>query len=73
MKLHHKVRRWLMADIMDLVIDLGTKVDALASAITAVKTDVDALKVPIAPVDLTPVLAAIADVKAQLEPTPPAA
>lgn len=62
-----------MADIMDLVIDLGTKVDALASAITAVKTDVDALKVPIAPVDLTPVLAAIADVKAQLEPTPPAA
>jgi hypothetical protein len=59
-----------MTDIMDVVITLGAKVDALATDIAAVKTDVDALKVSTAPVDLTPVLAAIADVKAQLEPTP---
>jgi hypothetical protein len=54
----------IMADIYDLVVALKASVDALTAK-------VDALAAPApATVDLTPVLAAIADVKAQLEPTP---
>ena len=55
-----------MADIYDLVVALQASVDTLT-------TKVEALAAP-APVtvDLSPVLAAIADVKAQLEPTPAA-
>ena len=47
-------------DIADKVDALGTKLDALTAAVAAITIPVPA---PAAPVDLSPVLAAIADLK----------
>ena len=60
-----------MADIADDVKSILSGVDALATAVTALTTAVSAISAPT--VDFTPVLAAIAGVAAQLQPTPVAA
>lgn len=52
----------------DQIIALTTKVDAVAADVAAIK----AAPSSTATVDLSAVLAAIADVRSQLNPTPPA-
>lgn len=62
----------LMADIADDVKTVLATVTALQATVAELQTQVAALQAPVAPAptDLTPVLDAIADVKAQLVPTP---
>jgi len=60
-----------MSDIADNVIALQGAVNSLTTEIASLTAAVGALQAPAAPtVDLSPVLAAIADIKAQLVPTP---
>ena len=62
--------RRLMSDIADRVESVIARVNNVTEKLDALSKKVDALAAPAAPtVDFTAVLAAIADVKAQLLPT----
>ena len=53
-----------MTVLYDLVSSLISKVDAMELKVGAL------MAAPVAAIDLTPVLTALADIKAQLEPSP---
>ena len=63
--------RWrkIMTDIADTVVAISAKLDTLSTAVASLATAVAAIQ-PSASVDLTPVLTELADIKAQLVPTP---
>jgi len=61
-------------NIDDEVLEINAKLDTLAGAIADLTSAIKAIQAPVInATDLSPVLAAIADIKAQLVPTPPAA
>ena len=66
----HFWRRILLMTLDDQINEINTKLDTLTTNVAAVTTAVSAINAASAPVDLTPVLTAIAAVQAQLLPTP---